>query len=404
MACAPTSGSYAEPIAGDENPETYGVPINSLHTDHVAADNTRRVNYIYAAQQYLPPSRIPGFIFHQSERTADNGTNACFGNVKECWDMNTRDFDLLGYKYSVLSTVGTAGQNNVLTMIPARDMQEYNLLPQEDRDFIKNWIAWTDEKLEYLRNTMPIATLPGPGIGNVDGTCAMSKDEGFLFLFNPNPQPFNASLAVDESMGITNSSVSGTWKITELYPNKGMVIGQWTHGQEIMLPVGGSDARVLQLELARDEAVAVIGAPGAGTIRYTGTSSDTKAITNVDLAGVEGMEGSKSTLQVQLHEAATNAAMSINGVACAGKANGKHMEVEVAFDGATAVYHSMPISPDAVVTGNWKGGWLNVSFTVPTAIKKQVSGPCAHAIHAHYAAQDVPPYSEQLTDMLAATL
>lgn len=27
------------------------------------------------------------------------------------------------YKYSVLSTVGTAGLNNVLTMIPARDLQ-----------------------------------------------------------------------------------------------------------------------------------------------------------------------------------------------------------------------------------------------------------------------------------------
>eukprot|EP01045_Picozoa_sp_COSAG04_P045896 COSAG04_NODE_16336_length_502_cov_1.607940_1_plen_73_part_00 len=30
------AGSYTEPIAGDENPETYGVPIASLHTDHVA--------------------------------------------------------------------------------------------------------------------------------------------------------------------------------------------------------------------------------------------------------------------------------------------------------------------------------------------------------------------------------
>lgn len=59
------AGSYAEPIAGDENPETYGVPIASLHTDHVAADNTRLVNYVYAAEQLLPPSRVPGFLFHQ---------------------------------------------------------------------------------------------------------------------------------------------------------------------------------------------------------------------------------------------------------------------------------------------------------------------------------------------------
>ena len=48
------AGSYAEPIAGDENPETYGVPIASLHADHVAADNMRIVNRKYATQQLLP--------------------------------------------------------------------------------------------------------------------------------------------------------------------------------------------------------------------------------------------------------------------------------------------------------------------------------------------------------------
>ena len=75
------AGSYAKPLAGDENPETYGVPIANLHADHVAADNLRRVNYAYAAAQLLPPSRVPGFIFHQAERTDDNGTDACFGGV-----------------------------------------------------------------------------------------------------------------------------------------------------------------------------------------------------------------------------------------------------------------------------------------------------------------------------------
>ena len=44
--------------------------------------------------------------------------------------MNTRDFDYLGYKYSLLSTIGTAGQNLVFTMIPARDEAEFSMLPQ----------------------------------------------------------------------------------------------------------------------------------------------------------------------------------------------------------------------------------------------------------------------------------
>lgn len=104
-----------------------GVQISTLHTDHVAADRTRYINYIYAMGQMIPPSRVPGFMFHQTERTDDNGTNACFGTVELCYDMNgslqlcplhphllrgvyvARDFDLLGFKYSVLANVGTAG-------------------------------------------------------------------------------------------------------------------------------------------------------------------------------------------------------------------------------------------------------------------------------------------------------
>ena len=50
--------------------------------------------------------------------------------------------DLLGYKYSLLSTVATAGQNLVVTMIPARDMEEFKLLPQADLDFITKWVNW----------------------------------------------------------------------------------------------------------------------------------------------------------------------------------------------------------------------------------------------------------------------
>lgn len=78
------------------------MPIASLHTDHVAGDNTRIINYKYAQNQLQPPSRIPGFIFHQTERTDDNGTMPCAGagsgkaNHWLCYDMHARDFDILG--------------------------------------------------------------------------------------------------------------------------------------------------------------------------------------------------------------------------------------------------------------------------------------------------------------------
>ena len=63
------AGSYDEPIAGDENPETYGIPVPSLRTDHVAADNLRRVNYWYRHGTLLPMVRVPGFFGHQTDRS-----------------------------------------------------------------------------------------------------------------------------------------------------------------------------------------------------------------------------------------------------------------------------------------------------------------------------------------------
>lgn len=306
------AGSYTEPIAGDENPETYGVPIASLHTDHVAADNTRIVNHRYAVDTLLPPSRIPGFIFHQTERTDDNGTFACAGagagasNHWLCYDMNVRDFDLLGYKYSLLSTVGTAGQNLVVTMIPARDESEYSLFPQADRDFISRWVNWTDTNLVYLRNTLPIATLPGPGLGNIDGTSAMSGDEGYLFLFNPNLPIHVATLIVDESIGLSNASVGASYSVTELFPRDGATVGSWKHGSSVNVTVGGSNARVLQLKK---------------------TASPLAAL----------------PLGTMVAEATPN------------------------------VYQAMPISPDFPATDTNTGGSFTTTFTIPAAIPVQLA-------------------------------
>ena len=58
------AGSYTEPISGDENPESYGAAglgaVPTLSTDHVLADNMRRINMVYRAQQFQPNQRVPG--------------------------------------------------------------------------------------------------------------------------------------------------------------------------------------------------------------------------------------------------------------------------------------------------------------------------------------------------------
>ncbi len=241
--------------AGSENSQKYssqGVPIASLHTDHVAADNTRIINHRYSDEQLIPAARIPGFMFHQTERTADNGTSPCFGSSKLCYDNNARDFDLLGFKYSVISNVGTAGMNNILTFIPARDIEEFDLVPAVGAiDFIRSWIDFTDEYgLSHLAHTAPIPTLAAPSLGNVDGTSAVdpATDSGFVFLFNPNMIAMKVKLHVDESIGISNASVSSTWGISELYPRRLPNISSCSHGDEVEVNVSPSEALVLQFE------------------------------------------------------------------------------------------------------------------------------------------------------------
>ncbi|KAH8079211.1 hypothetical protein JL720_9476 [Aureococcus anophagefferens] len=199
------AGSYAEPLAGDENPDTYGVPIANLHADHVAADNLRRVNYAYAAAQLLPPSRVPGFIFHQAERTDDNGTDACFGGVPwrdaACYDVNARDFDYVGYKYSLLASVGSAGLNNVVAFLPGRDAAEWAALPDGDKAWIRGWLAWTDDEAACLARALPVATLGPPAVGAVDGWACFdaARGVGFVFLFNRASRRARASRSTSRS-------------------------------------------------------------------------------------------------------------------------------------------------------------------------------------------------------------
>lgn len=64
---------------------------------------------------------------------------------------------------------------------------------------------------------MPLTSL-APGVGSLDGTSALLDDEGFIFLFNPNGKDLNTTLRLDESIGISNSSVGKYWKISEIYP------------------------------------------------------------------------------------------------------------------------------------------------------------------------------------------
>ena len=163
---------------------------------------------------------------------------------------------------------------------------------------------WTDANLEYLRNTMPIATLNGPGLGKVDGTAMMSDaDEGYVFLFNPNLRVHNASLSVDESLGLSNASSSTKWTVTEIYPRENTVVGTWTHGDLLSVAVVGSDARVLHLTKASEVDTELAALPSAADLSLPEVyhSMPINAATLPPLTNTGGSYTTKFTIPAAVH-------------------------------------------------------------------------------------------------------
>ena len=106
-----------------------------------------------------------------------------------------RDFDLLGYRYSLLSSIGTGGLNNVMNMLPARDTQEFELFPSVDLAFVRDWIDWADNNVALLKLTRPVPSLSSPGEGVVDGTIMLRPNNtGVMFLFNPTEREIQVAL------------------------------------------------------------------------------------------------------------------------------------------------------------------------------------------------------------------
>ncbi len=134
-----------------------------------------QMNYDYAQNKFCPPSALPGFMNHQSERVgAASLAGAYVAAVStrcvaltpyrlrcprpsdcvvcgpaEQW--NVRDYDFYGAAYSILSAIGTGGLNAVVCGIPARDAGEFQAFPQSGPatetsiDFYRTWFAWASD-------------------------------------------------------------------------------------------------------------------------------------------------------------------------------------------------------------------------------------------------------------------
>jgi hypothetical protein len=245
------AGSYPHPTFNDEQPESF-VPFPDLHFDRVSADRERYTAYRYRNYEFAPSELVPGFITHQTSRGDDTGEMPERKTDKGVMllPFRQRDWDYLGWRYSLLSSIAVAGWNNVLDMIPARDPAEYAAFTEADKKWFRGWIDWTAANKEILRQTRTI--LGQPAVGKTDGTAAIVGDHGFIFLFNPNGRRLPATFRLDETIGL---SARGAFVLKELYPREGRVLGKtpvtgWQYGDEATFTLDGGSAMVLELQTA----------------------------------------------------------------------------------------------------------------------------------------------------------
>jgi hypothetical protein len=343
------AGNYPHPTSTDEQPESF-VSFPDLKLDRVSADRERYTAYWYRNYEFAPSEIVPGFITHQTPRNEDSGKMPIAATAQDDVPLpfRRRDWDYLGWRYSLLSSIAVAGWNNVINMIPARDPDEFRSFSQDDRKWFRHWIEWTDTHREYLRRTRTI--LGQPALGKADGAAAILQDRGYVFLFNPNGRPVAATFTLDDHIGLTRK---GKYLIRELYPLENRLVGKpgngaWSWGDSVTRALDGASAVVLEIEPD----------PRAGRPRLFNSPGEVRVHGRVaHLLGVRGEVGTQETLFL---EGANVDAVEIGGVRLPVRTvrNGL-VEARVTFAGPP-FHHQQQIAP-------------NGKFQIPRRIFEQLA-------------------------------
>jgi hypothetical protein len=362
------AGSYPHPTGNDEQAESF-TSYPDLHFDRVSADRTRFVNYWYRNYQFAPHEVVPGYMTHQTPRNRNVVTNSGSGakTVSEIVyrPFRRRDWDYLGYQYSVLSSIATAGWNNVVSMIPGRDVAEFEHFSERDKAWIRIWLKWTADNKDLLKRTRTI--LGQPAMGKVDGTAAIAGDHGFVFLFNPNYKALSTEIRWDATSGV---DAQAHFALRELYPDKGKLIGNpgkgfWTYGDALSLKLEGTSATVLELVPAVEfEARAVVfGVNSSEPGKLLQATLDAEAL---KIEHVSGKIGTKAEVSVLLEQDQKLKALEVNGRSIAFTQHGRSIAAPIVFGGA-AFSHSQQVPLQVSSDGTFTG-----TFTVPRRIHRQL--------------------------------
>lgn len=311
-------GTYAEPLMSDEQPASWSFYETDLHTDRLAGNKQRQIAKSYR-DAYCPNDALPGFAFHQTDRDPTALQEKACPDGRCSNHSRVRDFDLLGYRYSLLSSIGSGGLNNILNMLPARDPYEFNLFPLEDLAFVRAWINWADQHVSLLQLTRPVPSLATPGSGLADGTIMLREDNtGAMFLFNPTAREIDVSLPLsgegNASLGFVCAATTPPILVQQLTTSErtmaaaiNLQVLNCTGVLELTLPA--NSARMLGFAKldAKPDSPLVLGAP------YSNASIGSDGVVAVD--GMFGESGTSATLVIMLHQdAPVVSQVAVNGL------------------------------------------------------------------------------------------
>lgn len=362
-------GSYPHPTGNDEQAESF-TPYPDLHFDRVSADRARFVNYWYRNYQFAPEEIIPGYMTHQTPRDINvpsaRGTEPSEHSETVYTSFRARDWDYLGFKYSVLSSIATGGWNNVFDMLPGRDPEEFQHFSDADKAWIRRWLEWSVTNKEFLRNTRTI--LGQPAMDRVDGTSSLVGDHGFLFLFNPNYKALPARFRLDTSIGLEGGD---EFVLRGLHPSEGKLIGKpgagaWKYGDEIALKLDGTSVTVLELMPVSklEKEIFVFGADSSDVMKPARASFESGVVRVMEAAGEPGTE---QEVGVLLHDGTAVKEMTVNGKPAVFRQNGRYVSANVEFAG-TIFTHSQEVTLRSDPNGS-----MNGSFVIPARITRQLA-------------------------------
>ena len=345
-------GSYPHPTLTDEQPESF-TAFPDLHTDRVSADRQRFAAWKYRVERFAPPEVMPGYITHQTERTDAAG-------VMRRDRFRPRDWDVLGWKYSLLSSVGTAPFNHTISFIPARDEAEFKALSEADKTWFRGWLDWTDTNAAVLKHIKPI--IGPPMIGRCDGTAAVDGDRGFVFLFNPNYRRLEAAFSLDASIGLTRGA---GFILKELYPEEGRLIGKpglgvWSPGDEVVFPMRGTEAVVLEIVPAPKD----LKAPLLFNVRGETALEGGRLV----LTGIRGEPGMTRDIIVALPLDVGPSAMTLNGKDEAFTRDKSIVKSTIRFAGEAFGRAESLLPYDPAFAGGSRTG----SFSIPARVFEQL--------------------------------